>query len=201
MSEPVLKGRKVTLRPWDELLTEEYLRIVYRWNQDTEVMYWMGVPPVSLPFEEFAGRMRRFSSRNAGRNITYGVLDEAGTLIGRITCYNIDRKSGEGEIGILIGEKALWGRGYGSDALCTFVDYLFRRKGFRKLRARTFWDNTRALRCFTRCGFRIRGRVTLHMETGVFQGLALELTAREFYTHVKPRQEQGKPPKRVTDGR
>ncbi|RLC80394.1 MAG: N-acetyltransferase [Chloroflexi bacterium] len=181
MKGVVLKGERVILRPWKELLTEENLRRVYRWNRDEEVMYWMGFNPTSLSFREFAGNIRQLAAREKKSSVSFGILDKSGRLIGRITCYGIDRKAQEAEIGILIGEKRLWGKGYGSDALRTLLGYLFREMGLKRVYLRTIKGNLRAQRCFAHCGFHKTARqLTLSLEIGDVEGIEMELLADEF---------------------
>lgn len=190
MKGPVLEGEKVLLRPWKELLDDANLRRVYRWSRDKEVMYWMGFLPTPLSFPEFARNVRQHASRTEGKLLTFGILDKSGRLIGRITCYNIDATLKEGEIGIVIGEKYLWGKGYGSDALRTFINYLFLEKGFKRVHLRTIKGNLRAQRCFARCGFQNTARrVMLSLETGEFEGVEMELWADEFLRQTRTQSE------------
>lgn len=61
-----------------------------------------------------------------------------------------------------IGEKSFWDKGYGSDALATFLKYIFEVKGFKKLYLRVYEDNKRAIRCYEKCGFKKRGILRLN---------------------------------------
>ena len=60
-------------------------------------------------------------------------------------------------MGIVIGEKSLWGQGYGTDALNALLDF-----GFGELRLERIWlevndDNLRGKRSYEKCGFVLRG--------------------------------------------
>jgi RimJ/RimL family protein N-acetyltransferase len=72
--------------------------------------------------------------------------------------YNIDTIRREAEIGITIGEREYWGKGYGADAVQTLVRHIFRVTGFRRIYLKTLDWNTRAQRSFEKAGFRICGR-------------------------------------------
>ena len=72
--------------------------------------------------------------------------------------YNIDTVRREAEIGITIGERDYWGRGYGSDAVKTLVSRIIEATGFRRVYLKTLDWNTRAQRSFERAGFRVCGR-------------------------------------------
>ena len=46
-----------------------------------------------------------------------------------------------------------WDRGYGTDAVTTLVDYIFRETNFNRIHLKTLDWNTRAQKCFQKCGF------------------------------------------------
>jgi RimJ/RimL family protein N-acetyltransferase len=73
--------------------------------------------------------------------------------IGNCALYQIDRTSGEAQLGIAIGERDCWGNGYGYDAVQLLCRYAFDQLGLAKLRLKTLDDNARARRCFEKCGF------------------------------------------------
>jgi RimJ/RimL family protein N-acetyltransferase len=59
----------------------------------------------------------------------------------------------EAEVGILIGDPAYWDSGYGTDAVRALVDHVFRKEGLKKVYLHTLVWNTRAQKCFHKCGF------------------------------------------------
>ncbi len=175
-----LKGEKVVLRPLEELLTEENLKKIYSWHRDHEIMFWMGCRPVNASFSGFARWFRRFIAKFEPE-MSFGIMDGGGELIGRISCYGLDKTRKEAEIGILIGEKSLWGKGYGRDALVTFLRYLFDVVGLEKVRIRTMDRNRRARQCFSRCGFQESRRVLLSLEIGDVPGVEMTLSVENFH--------------------
>ncbi len=175
-----LKGEKVTLRPLIELLNQENLQKIYTWHKDPEIMFWLGLKPVNSSFSKFASWFRN-TLEKLGPELAFGITDGEGKLIGRISCYGLDKGGREGEVGILIGEKSLWGKGYGQDALLTLLRYLFGELGLKRVRLRTMERNMRARRCFSHCGFRENRRLTLSLEIGEVPGVEMTLSAEEFY--------------------
>lgn len=180
MESLCLKGEKVILRPLQELLTPDNLKRIYSWHKDQEVMFWVGCRPVKSSFTAFVSWFHR-SLERLGPELAFGIIDGGGKLIGRISCYGLDDRKQEGEIGILIGEKSLWGKGYGQDALITFLRYLFGQLGLKRVRLRTLSKNNRARRCFSRCGFRESRSLTLYLEIGDVPGVEMTLSAEDFY--------------------
>lgn len=63
-----------------------------------------------------------------------------GEHIGNINAY-VDRPNSVADVGILIGEKSRWGRGYGLESWMGVCDYLLRVRGIRKVTAGTIAAN------------------------------------------------------------
>ena len=67
--------------------------------------------------------------------------------------YDIDIINQEAEVGIMIGDKNFWDRGYGWDALTTLVNYIFGFTNINKLYLHTLMTNKRAQNSFKKVGF------------------------------------------------
>ena len=53
----------------------------------------------------------------------------------------------------MVGNRDYWDRGYGSDAVTHLIEYIFGQTGLDRLYLKTLVDNTRAQKCFAKCGF------------------------------------------------
>jgi len=129
----------------------------YEWRRDPELATFDAARPYGGSYKEFlsiADDEVRFPSRYRQ---TIAVEDFDGTHIGNVMYYNADYDKGEAEIGITIGLKDYWGRGYGTDLMQTFVDYLFNDKGFKRIYLKTLDWNLRAQRSFEKAGFQRYG--------------------------------------------
>jgi RimJ/RimL family protein N-acetyltransferase len=73
--------------------------------------------------------------------------------IGDVRLLQIDTVNERAELGIAIGEKACWGRGYGTEALRAVLRYAFEEMGLRRVWLITDADNARGIRCYEKCGF------------------------------------------------
>ena len=56
-------------------------------------------------------------------------------------------------IDLMIGEKELWGRGYGAEAIAVLVDFGFSHEAADAIFGIVSADNARSLRAFEKCGF------------------------------------------------
>ncbi len=61
------------------------------------------------------------------------------------------------EIGIVIGVKEYWGKGYGTDAMRVLMRLAFDTMNLHRLWLRVFDFNPRAIRSYEKCGFRREG--------------------------------------------
>ena len=77
--------------------------------------------------------------------------------IGMVTISNITRTSAE--FGIRIGAKEYWGRGFGTIFTSAALDYCFNTLGLTCVQLKVLPTNTRAVRCYEKCGFRHEGRL------------------------------------------
>jgi RimJ/RimL family protein N-acetyltransferase len=79
------------------------------------------------------------------------------THIGVLGFHAIDWRNRHGEIGIVIGNRTFWGRGYGGEALRALVGWGFSELNLHRVWLRVYEDNSRAVRCYEKLGFRLEG--------------------------------------------
>ena len=85
-----------------------------------------------------------------GRNDLFAIrLKETGRLIGILSLFN--EKDGACEIGYGIGSR-YWGRGYTTEAVRRFLEYLFDERGCRRVYASCFSGNDASRRVMEKCG-------------------------------------------------
>ena len=72
--------------------------------------------------------------------------------------FDLDLVNRKAMLGIVIGEKAYWGRGYGQEAVRLLLDYAFRLLNLSSVMLGTFAFNQQAIHCYERLGFKEIGR-------------------------------------------
>ncbi len=146
---PIIRGERVWLRPAERA----DIPIFVRWLNDAETTsFLMQRAPLSQAAEE-QWFERMLQAQGKEHYIFVICLLEDGRPIGTIGLHDVDGVNGNAEFGIFIGEKELWGRGYGTDALNAIVDF-----GFGELRLERIWlevwtENPRAQRSYEKAGF------------------------------------------------
>lgn len=148
ISESILHGERVRLRP----VGERDLPLFVRWLNDPDVRYWLSMadgPELTLESEqEWYEEMRGDPAC-----VIWCIETEEGQPIGNLGLHAIDEGQGRATLGIFIGEKDFWGRGYGTDAIMEVLRYAFAEMGLRRTALGTDEDNARGIRCYEKCGF------------------------------------------------
>ncbi len=175
-------GEKTGLRRFEEQMTDAEIAKLYEWSRDEEVLRWSGGSPTDLSEDEFRDHLnaeRLYGPSNRRAFLIF--LREPIKLIGRLGIFGIDWEKGQGELGIVIGEKEYWGHGYGRDAVRTLIHHLFTTSSLNRVYLYTFSDNLRAQRSFAAAGFRVvnHGR-RFTPEVGEFEGVQMEITRADF---------------------
>ncbi len=168
---PIL-GNKTRLR--EKKFTD--VRNDYRWQSDAELARLDATP---VPVTSFSLYLLDYATalNQAGAD-RYPLAIETleGKHIGNCTCYDIDEKKGEAQVGIMIGNRDYWDKGYGADAFKVMVDHVFRMTSLNRLYLKTLEWNVRAQKCFSRCGFTPCG----HLKHNGYNFLLMELKREEW---------------------
>jgi RimJ/RimL family protein N-acetyltransferase len=78
--------------------------------------------------------------------------------IGRGMLFSVDLVNRGAMLGIVIGEKDYWSKGYGVDATRLLLEYAFNLLNLNSVMLGVFAFNERAIACYRRVGFREIGR-------------------------------------------
>jgi len=163
----VIKGKKVVLR--EKRLEDAWND--YRWKKDADLAHLDATFPLDVPFSVYLASYSDELRYPDSRSYRYAIETLEGEHIGNCSCYNVDYRAGEAELGILIGDHEYWAKGYGSDAVTALVDYIFRKDHLKRMYLHTLEDNIRAQKCFQKCGFVVRGRVI----RGIYKFVLMEI--------------------------
>lgn len=160
LHDVTLRGGAVTLRPmtegdWDALLT---------WNNDPVVMELAD----ANPFEETPLADLQTIYRWISTHAYCFIMEAAGAPIGEcwLQRMNLQRIVSQfpgrdlRRIDLMIGEKALWGRGYGTEAIGLLVDFGFSVEKADAIFGLVKEENRRSQRAFAKNGFTRHATVT-----------------------------------------
>ncbi len=129
-----------------------------RWFSDLELTTYLGSVGQSFTIEQEHDWYER--TTHGGPDKTFAIVVREGQrLIGSVSLMNIVHQRGVCELGIAIGDKQAWGKGYGSEATRLICDYGFT---FLNLQTIYLWHvafNERAHRAYLKAGFQLAGRI------------------------------------------
>jgi RimJ/RimL family protein N-acetyltransferase len=173
-----LVGEQVALGP----LHKGLLPLLWKWENDLELSLLTGDPVRPLTPEGIDTLYEHFSK--AGPDQTPFVIYERLTMrpIGTAGLVAINHLHRTAELGIGIGERECWGKGYGTEATRLILDYAFTVLGLHNVMLRVFSYNERAIRSYRRVGFREIGRrrQSQRVGTNVYAGVLMDCLATEF---------------------
>lgn len=153
---PTLSTQSLALRA----LTKATQRHV-DWLNDPQVVAHSEQRHVAHTRESVAKYIRSFDGE---RGHIWAIDDVAtGRHIGNITA-DIDPRNNVAELAILIGDRAVWGKGYGTQAWRAVTDWLLGENGarVRKVEAGCMSNNVGMRRIMERLNFQFEGERRLH---------------------------------------
>ncbi len=152
----MIAGKKIRLR--DKRLDD--IRDDYAWRTDPELSRLDAAPPLTTTFAEYLVDYTYELCNLTSIKHHFAVETLKGKYIGNCVFYNVDETKGEAELGIMIGDRDYWDKGYGADTVITLVDSIFNQTGLRRIYLKVLNWNKRARRCFKKCGFTPCGRLS-----------------------------------------
>ncbi len=155
----MLQGKRLMLRAIER---EDLPRLAAFDNDLAVELAGGGDPPMPRPLAflvaEHEGRAAK-----GGRDGSHFVIEAAGAVIGICGLSHFDLWHRTCELGITIGDRAYWGRGYGREVVALLLGYAFRYHNMRKVFLRVWSNNERGIRAYRACGFVEEGRLREHV--------------------------------------
>ncbi|MHB0857354.1 MAG: GNAT family N-acetyltransferase [Anaerolineae bacterium] len=147
----MIKGNRLVLRAWEP----EDVDAFARWFDDPEVTIYLGnaYPAISRDQEQ------RLYERLSQEKYTYSIVTMEGMLIGNCNLHNVNLEARSAEVGIVIGEKSYWSKGYGREAIGLLLQVAFEGIGLHRVSLLHVDMNERGHRCYLAAGFVEEGRL------------------------------------------
>ena len=149
----ILEGKRILLqRVSMDDVGAEYLS----WLNDDDVT--RGLDTISKPYT--LEMLQQYISDVVKNENTYMfmVIDkESKKRIGTAKIHNINKTNNTCNLGLMIGDKNFWGKGYGQDAYNTAIEFAFSGLGIRKIWEMAHATNVASLSMCKKAGFQIEG--------------------------------------------
>jgi RimJ/RimL family protein N-acetyltransferase len=155
--EELFTGKLVCLRaPEPQIVAETF----NRWQRDSE--YWrLLANDAAYPYSVKAIKEHFEKALLKEPPEFYMFLIytlEEGRLIGEVGLDAPQWEHGDAFIGIGLGERDYWGKGYGSEAMRLIVRFAFNELNLERVSLSVFDYNPRAIRSYEKVGFKEEGR-------------------------------------------
>lgn len=85
--------------------------------------------------------------------------DDGWKIVGNCGFHKIYWRTQSAEIGIFIGEKSIWNKGFGTEAVSLLLQFGFETLNFNRIGLCVFDNNPRAVRAYEKAGFVLEGRL------------------------------------------
>ena len=178
LKNSTLTGYKVVLR--EKRLSDSLND--YNWRVDEELAHLDAAAPLKMSYEAYI-RMYEDELRYPtpwSRRVAVDTFE--GKHIGNCMYYDIDHIKGRTELGILIGDRDFWSRGYGTDAVNTLLNHIFASTPLRLVYLHTLEWNIRAQKAFAKSGF----LPIKSIRRNGFEFLLMEITRKHWQTVHQP---------------
>jgi RimJ/RimL family protein N-acetyltransferase len=177
----IYKGTLVQLSAVDP---DEFSRAFARWRRDSEFMRLMDAGTVRLGSQKDSQKWieKELDEQQSNQHwFTIRALADH-KLIGDIGLFVSDWSGRDAFVGLGIGERDFWGRGYGTDAMNLILRYAFMEVNLRRVTLTVFEFNPRAIRSYEKVGFHHEGRQRklLHREGRRYDELFMGILREEW---------------------
>lgn len=149
------------------------------WLNDPEVTEGLVMATAVISLSNEREILARLAQEHA-----YAVVDKASDeLIGNVGLLNVNHLHRTAEIGIFIGDKRFWGKGYGREAMGLLIDYAYAKLNLNNIMLRVYAFNERAVRCYEALGFKKVGelREALTVNRKSYDVILMDLLPEDFY--------------------
>jgi RimJ/RimL family protein N-acetyltransferase len=148
----MIEGKKVRIRAIEKTDIDE----IMGWVNDPQVKENLLMRyPVSRYQEE--KWIENALDDDGRRNKVFALETKDGIYLGGIGLHKIDWENRNAEVGIVIGKKEHWNKGYGTDAMMAILDFAFNQMNLHRVYLRVFEYNQRGVRSYEKCGFKKEG--------------------------------------------
>jgi len=147
-----IKSKKVLIRA----VEDADLPLLHKWANDPEIWYMLGGWhfPSSMEYQ----KKWFLNLQNDPSNQRFAIDTPDLGLIGTVNLVDIDWKNNHAFTGLMLGDKDIRGKGYGTDTFMGIERYAFEELHLERLDGTVIEYNEAALKLIKKCGWKEEGR-------------------------------------------
>lgn len=168
-------GKRIFLSP----INPDDAEVYAKWINDLDVNIYL----TSAPSVYSLSKEKEILERISKEGYNFAIIDsEKEKVIGNCGLLNVDLVNRKAELGIFIGEKEYWGKGYGTETIELLLDFSFNLLNLNSVMLVVRAFNKRAIKCYEKCGFKLIGirREAVIMGPQKYDEYYMDILATEF---------------------
>ena len=172
-------GNKVRLREYrkdDAKQAQDYIN-----DPQVKRLLHPGIPFLNT-FEDEEKWIEGLSAKKENYSFAIETLEDS-KYIGGCGINDIDWKNSVIVVGIFIGDKNYWSKGYGTDAMKVLIKFIFEQMNIHKIKLNVYSFNERAIRSYVKCGFKHEGtlRKEIFRDGKYYDEIVMGLLSEEYF--------------------
>lgn len=183
---PYLFGERIRLRAAEK----EDITAFLRWVNDEDVTENLFLVDPMSRFEEenwYEAMIKKPASEHV---LVIEVKDQSPNQdyrpIGTCQFHNLDWRNRSAEVGIMIGEKTFWDRGYGTETMRLLLRHGFDTLNLHRIWLQVYAKNKRGIKAYEKAGFVHEGKYRQgHYQHGQYYDIYLMSVLKEEWQNEK----------------
>jgi RimJ/RimL family protein N-acetyltransferase len=153
MQNPFIVGERIYLRPLEPAQDNHFYAT---WMNDEEIRRDFSIYPTS----DTRGKERLEQLYKDGKHIIFGVaLKSDNRLVGLVGLKDINYINQSAEFYVIIGDRSIWGKGYGTEATKLMFRYGFMELNLNRIQTQDMEENVGGWRADEKAGMKYEGRL------------------------------------------
>ena len=170
-----LVGERIYLSPRNV----EDVEIFTEWMNDFGITDYTGRSYQTITLQE----EKTYLEKEQSNKNTFAIIDlQTDEMIGTVGLHEVDNINRTATLGIFIGNKNYWSKGYGTEAIQLILDFGFNYLNLNNIELALMEFNQRALKCYEKCGFKEIGRrrKSKFINGRYYDSILMDILAEEF---------------------
>ena len=170
-----LVGDRIYLSPRSSEDAEKFTE----WLNDFETTDYIGRSGVLVTLE---GEKKYLEENSSPESVFVIVTLNNDKMIGTVGLHDVNYVNRTATLGIFIGDKEYRDKGYGTETIKMILEYGFKYMNLHNIKLDLMGFNTRALKCYEKCGFKEYGRrrEAEFLNGKYYDQISMDILAEEF---------------------
>lgn len=168
----MIANKKIRLRP--KKIADAFNN--YQWQTDPELVKLDAASMINSSFVHYLSLYLAELKYPSPQRKSFAIEASNGDHIGNCSYYDVNRRKSEAQLGIMIGDRNYWSKGYGTAAVITLLGHIFANTEINRVYLKTLVSNIRAQKCFRKCGFIFQN----HIKSDGYHFVVMEITRQDW---------------------